>query len=104
MGATWERTWLHRSGNVQQREANTVDANIDVNNSVSRLLHQEVTVTTVGGMLSRWLWDSATRAGGGRCDESGRSKEGVAATTAAAGKQRGQRNESGRGAERGLQR
>ena len=39
------------------------------------------------------------REGGGRRDKSGRSKEGVAATMAAAGRHRGQRNESGRGEE-----
>jgi hypothetical protein len=103
LGATWEWTRLRHSGNVQQREANAVDANIDVDISVSQLLHQEVMVTTVGAMSSRWRWDGATRVGGGRHDESSWSKEGAVATTAAVGRQRGQRNESGRGAEWGLQ-
>ena len=49
--------------------------------------------------MSHWRWDGPTRAGGGRRDKSGRSKEGVAATMAAAGRHRGQRNESGRGEE-----
>ena len=39
------------------------------------------------------------REGGGRRDKSGRSKEGVAATMAAASRQRRQRNESGWGEE-----
>ena len=80
---------LRHSGNVQQREANAVDANIDVDISVSRFLYQEVMVTTVGTMSSRWRWDGVTRVGGGRHDESSWSKEGAVATTAAAGRQRG---------------
>ncbi len=60
-------------------------------------------MTTVRAMLLRWRWDGATSVGGGRRDKSGRSEEGVTATTAAAGRQHGQRNESGRGEERGLQ-
>jgi hypothetical protein len=84
----------------QQREANNVDANVDIDISVLQLLHQEVTVTTVGAMLLRWRWDDATRAGGGKRDKSGRSEEGVAAIMAAAGRQCGQRNESGRDEER----
>ena len=41
--------------------------------------------------MLHWRWDGATSAGGGRRDESGRSKEGVSATTKATGRQHGQR-------------
>jgi hypothetical protein len=41
--------------------------------------------TMAGAMLSRWRWDGATRAVGGRRNESGRSEEGVEVTMAAAG-------------------
>jgi hypothetical protein len=42
--------------------------------------------TTAGAMLLRWRWVGATRVGGGRCNGSGWSKEGVAVTIAAAGR------------------
>jgi len=39
-------------------------------------------------MSSCWRLDGVTRAGGGRCNKSRRSKEGVVVTMAAVGRQR----------------
>jgi hypothetical protein len=48
---------------------------------------------TAGVMSPCWRLDGATRAGGGRCNESRRSKEGVVVNMAAVG---GQLDESAR--------
>jgi hypothetical protein len=77
----------------QRCKANAVNVNDNVDISVLQQLHWDVTATTVGVLLLRWRSDCATRAGGGRCNESCRSKEGVTATMAAVG---GKCNKSGR--------
>ena len=75
----------------QRCKANAVNVNDNVDISILRQLHWDVTATTVGVLSLHWWSDGATRAGGGRCNESCRSKEGVAATMVAVG---GQYNKS----------
>ena len=64
LGATWERTRQHRSANGQQRKVNAVDANVDVDISVSQLLHWDITATT----------GNAVALAVGRHDKSGQRK------------------------------
>ena len=59
------------------------NADTDINISVSQQLHLDVTATTAGAVSLRWWWVGATRAGVGRRNNSGRSKEVVTVTIAA---------------------